>query len=206
MQTLELGSLYICLLDIIKHKPNRDLMLFFVKILLPLMKTNNKQAKYPLELLRLLIQQYSLLPMREAYEVFNACFVNTKGRSESYVPADQQMEWVVRINKRHLKHMYSQRNEDCMQRRSKVIHGVNELSTVYDEETEVTKRSTKHKRDTAEEDEIILLRQLRKIRPFQFTADRAYTGFNKIQPSLMCQFDAHHFTEWFNQKKYTFTP
>ena len=203
--TLELGSLYVCLLDCIKGKPNRNLMIYLVKMLLPIMKASNKHAKYPLELLRFLIQQYSLLSVQQAYEVFNACFVNTKGFARSYIPADQQMEWLIAINKRHLKHLFSQKNEGSMQKRSKVIHCVHDLSAVYDNESQVFRRAHKHKRDDSEEDELVLLRELRKIKPFDFTESRSYEGFKTIQPSLMCQLDACEFAKWFEDKKLTFT-
>ena len=206
MMTLELGMVYLCLLDSIKHKPDRTLMLQIVKMLLPIMKSRNSQAKYPLELLRFLVQQYCLLPEKEAFETFNACFVNTKGYYNSYVPADLQMEWIIRTNKRHLKHMYSNRSEACMQKRSTAIHCVDAIASTYDEESDVKPRSKKNKRASSEEDELILLQVLHQIKPFSFVANRFYRGFKNIEPSMMSNFDGHSFADWFHQKKRSFTP
>ena len=90
-------------------------------------------------------------------------------------------------------------------KRSKVINCVNELSAVYDNESQVFGRANKHKSDDSEEDELILLRELRKIKPFDFKESRSYEGFKTIQPSLMCQLDACEFAKWFEEKKLSFT-
>ena len=53
----------------------------------------------------MLFQQFSLLSDKQANQVLHACFVNTKSHPDTNVPADLQMEWVVKQNKSHIKHI-----------------------------------------------------------------------------------------------------
>ena len=91
---LELGMIYTYFLRLC-HTPDRDQFLALMKMMLIVMKTNNTKAKYPLEILRLLVQQYSLLSKRSACMVLQSCFVNTSGKPNAYKPADLQMEHIV---------------------------------------------------------------------------------------------------------------
>ena len=85
--------------------PDRARLLGVCKMMMTVLKANNTKAKYPLELLCMLVQQYYLLPLQEACQVLQACFVNIKGFKDSHIAADQQMEWIVKINKAHIKQM-----------------------------------------------------------------------------------------------------
>ena len=72
----------------------------------------------------MLIQQYSLLPVRDACEVFQTCFVNTKGHQDSHVPADLQMEQIVKCNKTHIRHMISNKTTSNIEAKSSALLGI----------------------------------------------------------------------------------
>ena len=74
------------------------------------------------------IQQNSLLPLKEACQVFHSCFVNTKGFKDSHVPADMQMEWIVKCNKHHIKHMFSHQSKSNIESKSESLPGIDEIS------------------------------------------------------------------------------
>lgn len=60
--------LYILFLQLIKT-PGHDQLLAVFKIMVMIMRGRNPVAKYPFEILKILIQQYSPLPLREARQV-----------------------------------------------------------------------------------------------------------------------------------------
>ena len=51
------------------------------------MKDCNIKAKYPRELLRMLVQQYSVIGLKDACQIFHACFDNVDGNEEGHAPA-----------------------------------------------------------------------------------------------------------------------
>ncbi len=200
---LELGTMFTYMCELIKC-PNRERIICAVKMLLPMMKTNNPGAKYPLELLRFMVQQLSLLPIDEASRVLHACFVNTRGQINTHVPADQQMEWIVKANKKHIKHMYGNKNEKTIKKKSSAIPGVQEIANNFDDHSNVIIRSKKHSERSAEQDELTILEELHQVRPFRHVSGRAYTSFPNINSSMLDSFDGNKFRAWFYEKKDTF--
>ena len=85
------------------------------------LKARSTKAKYPLEILRMLVQQYSLLDLDEAHQVLYNCFVNTKGKFDKHVPADLQMKWIIKELKRQIKHMWLNKSIENIQNKSKVL-------------------------------------------------------------------------------------
>jgi hypothetical protein len=85
---LELGMMFVYLRYCIKT-PDYDQFMRALRFLLVIWKAAKPSAKYPYEIMRLMIQLKSLLPVAEAHQVFHDMFVNTKGHSDSHVPADQ---------------------------------------------------------------------------------------------------------------------
>ena len=141
--TLELGMIFKYFTEMMKA-PDRDRLLGLFKVMLVVMKANNNKAKYPLEILRMLVQQYSLLPLQEACNVLQACFVNTKGKPDSHIPADQQMEWIVRNSKKHIKHMHSNKNSDYTESKSAALPGISQIADNFDQHAHVIVRAKKH--------------------------------------------------------------
>ena len=202
--TLELCIIFMYFLEMMKT-PDRSRIMGLFKFMLLVMKANNRKAKYPLELLRLLVQQYSLLPLDEAFAVLHACFVNTKGRPDSFVPADQQMEWIVRQNKKHIKHMFSNKNTEYIECKSSSLSGIAEISKNFDSKAAVLVRAKRHNRKDVTGDELTMMDDLRQIRPFHHQAGRSHESFPRVNKSLKDELDGQNFHSWFMSKKLTFT-
>ncbi len=135
---LELGMVFEYLL-LICHTPDRARLLAVVKMMVKIMKANNTNAKYPLDLLRLLVQQYSLLSQQEAHLSLQSCFVNLKGKENSHRPADHVMEGIIKEQKAMLKHMGSNRSAETIEKRSAAIPGIKKIAENYNNVTEVLK-------------------------------------------------------------------
>ncbi|KAL4221560.1 hypothetical protein ACF0H5_019817 [Mactra antiquata] len=116
---LELGLIVLELNDIIKV-PDRQRMLSTMKYLMLFLKAHNNRSKYALEILRQLCQQYALLSEMDANKSVYGLFVNTGNRINTHIPADLQMEYLVRLTKGHLKSMCSNISEQTMKK--EVLH------------------------------------------------------------------------------------
>ncbi len=138
MLVLELGMVFEYLL-MCCHTPDRARVLAVVKILVQLMEANNTKAKYPLQMLRLLVQQYSLLSRQEAHLSLHSCFVNKKAKENTHRPADHVMEEIVKEEKEMLKHMGSNRTGTSIEQRSGAIPGIKRIAANYKQVTEVIK-------------------------------------------------------------------
>ena len=65
-------------------------------------KSNSNNSKYALEIHRFLIQQTCTLSEKEAAGIVQGMFVNTSGKKDGHIPADLQMEYVVKTIKNTL--------------------------------------------------------------------------------------------------------
>ena len=102
--------------------------------------------------------------------------------------------------------MFSNKRVNTIEKKSAAIPGVEDVALNFDKISNVIVRCKKHSEKTAHDDELILIEELRKIKPFSATPGRFHLTFKKVQPSTMCRFDAWKFKQWFSTKKMTFTP
>ena len=72
---------------------------------------------------------------------------------KSIIPADLQMEYLVRLTKTHLRAMCSNVTETSLKIRSSAFFGMNEKSEHFDIETSTVKRAQKNKILSSLEDE-----------------------------------------------------
>lgn len=77
-------------------------------------------------------QQFALLSEKAAHESIYGLFVNT---GKSIIPADLQMEYLVRLTKTHLRAMCSNVTEKSLKKRSSAFFGMNEISGHFDNVT-----------------------------------------------------------------------
>ena len=200
--TLELGLLFKALQDMI-HLPDRDRGLRLLKLAMIVFKADNNLSKYALEILRLLIHQICTLSEKAANEEFYGLFVNTKGHVDSNIPVDLCMEHQVRTIKRHLRHMTSNKNEKTVMKRSCAIPGLRMIGRNYDKMSQVVIRAKKHSKRDSTPDELSMLNDLRQVRPFRYSADRAFKAFPKCPTSVLQYMKCRAFHEWLIKHKNT---
>ena len=195
---LEVGLTLKYFLELMKT-PDRTKLLGLFKMMMVQLKARNTRAKYTLELLRLLLQQYCLLPLKEA--VLQACFVNTDSEVNSHVPADLRMEWLVKNVKTHLKHMFSNKNMAKIAAMSSALYGIQLISENFDETPKVVRRSQKYKKKDVGSDEVSMIADLHRLQPFKHSAGRKYEAFKRIPPSPVKWLDVEKFIKWFTGHK-----
>ncbi len=131
---LSLGLLYKDWLDVCKI-PDRDRGLRLLKVTAAVFKANNWQSKYAYECVRLLVHQISTLSLQEAHAEFYGLFVNTRGKINTHIPVDERMEWEVKEIKKHVKHMYSNKTEGNVFKRSRALSTIHEIGEKFDNVT-----------------------------------------------------------------------
>ena len=199
---LESGLTFMYFLKLCKM-PDRPRLLAVFKLMMEQLKSRNTKAKYPLELLKLLFMQYSLLSEQRANQVLHACFVNTKGKPESNVPADLQMEWVVKQNKAHIKHMFSNKSMDNIFSKSSALPGLHNIAANFDDAADVIVRTKRHNPKDIDKDEMQIMDDLRRVKPFKYQPGRTYqhrqfAGMEITSAKLMPELKLRN---WFDKHK-----
>ena len=188
------------LLDLSKF-PDRKRGLRLLKLAMIYFKSNSNLSKYALEILRLLVHQLCLLSDRGAHEEFFALFVNTTGHYDGHIPADQRMEYLVKEVKEHIKQMASNKTETNIANRTRAIYGVKSISQNFDRECSVLIRAKKHSDRSSADDEKVMLKDLRKKRPFKCQPGRFHEAFPNIKHSIYKDLDVLHYHEWIHSRK-----
>lgn len=196
---LELGMLFKELLGVCKS-PDRNQMLRLLKHSMTVFKARSNNSKYALEIHRFLIQQISTLSEKEAAEVVTGMFVNTKGKADSYIPADLQMEYMVKTIKKHIKHMYSNKSEANIAKQTRSLSGIRDISEHFDRASGVVHRCKKHKKKDSDGDELLMIQDLRKLRPFSFQSGRLHNAFPNIKKSVIEYMNVDHYHSWIRSR------
>lgn len=128
---LEMGLCFKNFVQCIKV-PNRSRMYRILKVMLLLLKADSFNCKYGDEILRFLVLQYQVLSEHDACAMFYSKFVNTSGRIDGNISADLEMEFLVRVYKKHIKHMVSNKREENIHKRVNALAGLREILYNYD--------------------------------------------------------------------------
>ena len=183
---------------------NRSRFLGLLKMMLPVFKGNNNQSHYAIGILHTIIQQLSLLDEQRAHLVFQACFVNTKGRVDTHIESDLMMEFLVKKNKKFIKHMYANKTESHITDKTSAVPGLGEISNIFDDTSDVVVHQSHHSHRDADSDEQLLMNDLRALCPFRHEGGRAHNHFRHIPESVIKLLDDCRFMKWFEEKKRSF--
>ncbi|KAK3603891.1 hypothetical protein CHS0354_042901 [Potamilus streckersoni] len=83
--------------------PDRTRLLTTLKYMMPVFKAVNSKSKYALEILHFLAHQQAAYSLHTANKSLYGLFVNTDDKIDSHIPADLQMEHIVRKIKKLVK-------------------------------------------------------------------------------------------------------
>ncbi|KAL5004258.1 hypothetical protein ScPMuIL_017714 [Solemya velum] len=192
---LEVGLAFKCLQMNVKT-PNRDNMLPFLKYLMCLLKGHSNYSKYALEILRFLCHQLSLQDKKSAHQVFYGLFVNTKGKTDTFYPADLKMEHIVRLIKGHLRAVSSNKSEKTMSARTESFSGMKKIAKQFDKISGCIHRSTRHKNPSTKSDEHLIIEDLQRVNPFSMQAGRKLPSYPKPVQSPIKKLNKNHLTAW----------
>lgn len=202
-QLLEVGLLFKDLLDL-THMPERKRGLRLLKIAMLYFKSHNNLSKYAYEIMRFLVYQECLLSEKAANEMFYGLFVNISGKYDGHIPADRRMEYMVKEVKSHIKHMCSNKTEKNISNRTRAIPGIKTICSNFHQQSSVLIRAKKHSDRASTGDELTLIQDLRKVRPFHSQPGRFHDSFQNISSSILNNLDIEYIQNWIKQKKIHF--
>lgn len=200
---LEVGLTFSYFCHLVKS-PVREKFLPLLKMMMVQLRGHAICAKYPKEILRMLVQQYSVMGLREACQVFSASFVNLHGKSDTNVPADLVQEWNVRESKKHIKHMFSNKQESNILHRTSALPSIHAIANNFDLEAGTIVRAKRHTEKNYDDEVQIIIEDLHDILPFKYTEGRYYEQFKHIPKSLSEKVDGQKLHKWFNKQKNSF--
>ncbi|XP_006814411.1 uncharacterized protein LOC102801398 [Saccoglossus kowalevskii] len=192
---LELGLLFKSMCDLCKL-PDRDRGIRILKMAMIIFKANNNLSKYALEIMRLLVHQLCIFSEQQANEEFYGLFVNTKGQINSFIPADRQMEYIVKLVKQNMKHMCSNKTGTNIKKVTSALAGIADIAENFDRSSRVIIRSKKHSAVSAQDDELAMIEDLRRVRPFQCEPGRYHATFAHISNTIQSNLDRQHLYAW----------
>lgn len=181
-------------------KPNRIDGLRVLRFALVYFRSANPQSKYANEILRLLVHQTCTLSEQEAQAEYNGLFVNTRGKDDSYVASDLQMEYIVKDIKKHIKHMQSGQTLKNIQTHSTAICGLGCICEQFDIEAKTVIRCTRHKHLSDNLDILFLVDDLRTHQLFVKAAGRVHDSFKRISADITNDLDAFKLHKWLYER------
>ena len=92
--------------------------------------------------------------------------------------------------------MFSNKTENNISKRTKSLSGIQTISDVYDLESNVIKRNKHHKNKNADSDEVIIMEDLRKLKPFEHSNGRKHDSFPNIEASIDRYLNVNHYHSW----------
>ncbi|CAC5377462.1 unnamed protein product [Mytilus coruscus] len=140
---LNLGLLYKELLSVCKL-PDRKRLIRLMKQCLIVFKAKSNLSKYALEVLRFLMQQTVLLSEKSATMTVYSMFVNTQGKIDSHIPADLQMEYIVKLTKKYIKHVFSNKSSQNISKKTRALSSIESVCDNFDQISDVKVRCKNH--------------------------------------------------------------
>ncbi|XP_033729813.1 uncharacterized protein LOC117319009 [Pecten maximus] len=189
---VEMGLVYKELIDLCKL-PDRERLIRVMKQCMIIFKAKSNNSKYALECHRFLVQHLVLMSERESTKVIHSLFVNTTGSPHSHIPADLQMEYLVKDIKKHMKHMFSNKTMSNIATRTRGLSCLKSIAEQYDTQTYVKARAKKHQRGSYFDDELVLVKDLQQLQPFQNQPGRFHSSFPKMHKTMLKYLDIDHF-------------
>ena len=196
---LQLGLIFKELLEICKL-PDRSRIIRVMKQCLVVFRSKSHLSKYALEVLRFLMQQTCLLSEKKATETLYSMFVNTKGKLDTHIPADLQMEYIVKLTKKHIKHMFSNKTSTNISQKTKALSCIDSVCKRYDVVSNVKVRCKKHSHANYHGDELLLIDDLRTVRPFEKIAGRSHKCFEKIKRNIELYLEPEKYHQWIQRR------
>ena len=199
LRTLELGLMNKALRYLFKQ-PDYYTFISLLKIIMPTLFAKSSASKYAREILRYLIHHVYVLSPKEAHKSFYRQFVNLGNDKYSHIPADLSMEYIVRQNKKMLKHKFSGQTAVNVNRRSSSLAAVIDISESFDSNTNTIVRAKRHKRVSSYFDEHDIIENLLSVKPYENKSLRKLSQANVVDSCNLKQLEMFFVTEWIEDR------
>jgi hypothetical protein len=157
--------------------------------------------EYSIEMLINILQCDVLLSEAEAFRCKWAATVNWKGGAGNNIEIDLFQENRNAQMKKLIRSMGANKTEKAITRASKASGGVSKVIESFDGQVGMVKKSSAHSHRSSSDDEKIISKDLRALRPFRKEDGRRYESFSDISCNPIHSFDKEKFREWITKHK-----
>ena len=172
-----------------------------IKRLLLYFKSYGTFSKYAIEMFTSIAQKKVLLSEEMSHRLRWGRFVNWVGGKGRNIECDAAQEICNRTSKNVVKGMGANKTPKAIIRASKSAAGVQHIVAKFDSNAHIHSQSSRHTTRSSDEDESIIIRDLRKLRPFRIVPQRSHASFKKIEVSPLAGIDMQNFFTWLEKQK-----
>ena len=165
------------------------------KLCLNVFKSLGAYSKYALEMFIAIAQVESLLTPRLAEEFKWSYFVSWRGGSGNNIEDDCAQEISNKIGKSIVQGMGPNKSLESISRVCKAVSGIKETITNFDKVAGIHRNSSKHTTTESETDEIKMIKDLQKLKPFE-SRPRAHPSFPSIKRFPARYMNVTEFNNW----------
>ena len=156
--------------------------------------------EYAIEMFINILQCHVLLSESEAHMCKWAATVNWKGGTRNNIEIDLFQENRNYEVKKLIKSVGANKTHKAITRASKASSGVSKVVEAFEDQVKMPRKSSTHKHRSSTEDESIIQRDLRALRPFERDG-RSYEAFAGISPDPLHALDKTKFKQWIDRHK-----
>ena len=156
---------------------------------------------YAIEMLISIIQSEVFLSEAESNQVMWAGIVNWKGGEAKNIEIDLLQENRNKDLKSLIKSMGANKTTKAITRASRAVGGIRQIVENFDEKVALTRKSSAHTHRSDESDVVIILSDVRNLKPFAYSQGRKYKSFPKIEADNLKSLNADDFESWLSRHK-----
>ena len=172
-----------------------------LKRLLQYFKSYGTFSKYAIEMFTSIAQRDVLLSKEMAHRFRWGRFVNWVGGEGKNIECDAAQEICNRTSKNVVMGMGANKTPAAIIRASKSAAGVQQIVSKFDKNASIHKQSQRHTTRSSDEDQNIIIKDLRKLRPFRIVAERSHASFKNMEVSPLVGLDMLSFFNWIEKQK-----
>ena len=146
-------------------------------------------------------QMEALLSEEMAHRLTWGQYVNWNGGQGKNIACDMAQEICNRVSKDVVRGMGANKTTKAMVRASKAAAGVHQIVKGIDDALKIHEVSKVHSKRCSNEDDMSMLQDLRKLRPFERTLGRHHMHIQEISVSPTSSLNMRDFFAWLQRHK-----
>lgn len=199
--SLQLCHWYLQLLELSDTAKEGDMnrLILNCKYNLPFFYSHSKLSKYLVENIDFVLKCEHLLSPLQRMRVLEGSFVNIYGGKGQNVESDLVQEHSVCNQKSLIKTLGANKTERAISRVTSAADTFANICSKFDESVQLKPKSARHSKQINEQDQNVIYKQLRKLRPFHHSPGRKLKGFSNVKTMPLAVPDMPGFHTRLNQ-------
>ncbi len=179
--------------DGLRNNINKKRLLLYFK--------SSSFTNYAVEMFTSIAQIEALASEEIAHRLTWGRFVNWHGGQGKNIACDMAQEICNRVSKDVVRGMGPNKTAKAMTRASKAAAGIQQIVRRVNDESDIKRVSQVHSHKSSIEDELMMVKDLRKIKPFERKPGRSHAHFDQMQVSPTSTVDMKSLFLWLEKHK-----